>query len=46
MQGIKNNEITVDDVQISIPDEYDADNVKNYIFDNLGINARVINIGD
>lgn len=44
--SIKNNEITVDDVQISIPDEYDADNVKNYIFDNLGINARVINIGD
>ncbi|MGN0523285.1 MAG: hypothetical protein ACI4IG_03325 [Eubacterium sp.] len=44
--SIENNEITVDDVQISIPDEYDAENVKNYIFDNLGINARVINIGD
>lgn len=43
---IENNEITVDDVQISIPDEYDAENVKNYLFDNLGINARVINIGD
>lgn len=43
---LKNNELTVDDVQISVPDDYDTDDVNKCVFDKLGINARVIHIGD
>lgn len=40
-----NGEIYVESVSVSIPDEYDEDNIKSIIFDNLGINAEVHKIG-
>ncbi len=43
---IKDNEINVKSVQIAVSSEYDSENVKNIIFDNLGINARVIYNGE
>lgn len=39
-------EITINDIQVAIPDEYSIDEVKNMIYDNLSINARVIHIGE
>lgn len=41
----KNNDITVNSIDIYIPDEYKADEVKNLIFDSLGYVARVEKIG-
>lgn len=43
---IRDNEINVKSVQIAVSSEYDLENVKNIIFDNLGINARVIYNGE
>lgn len=43
---IIDNEINVKSVQIAVGSEYDTENVKNIIFDNLGINARVIHNGE
>jgi hypothetical protein len=42
---IKNDEITIQNVQVAVPDEYDITEIKNMIFDSLGINAKVIRIG-
>jgi hypothetical protein len=42
---INDNEISVKMVQVAVPDEYDLTDVKNLIFDNIGINAKVIYIG-
>lgn len=43
---INDDEIYVDDVQVSIPDCYKIEDVKKTIFDELSINARVIYVGD
>ena len=43
---LKDSELTVDEVQISVPDDYGTDEVNKCVFDKLGINARVIRIGD
>ena len=43
--NINNGEITVNDVQVSVPDTYDKDETQKLIFDELGINVRVINVG-
>jgi hypothetical protein len=42
---INDNEISVKMVQVAVPDEYDLTDVENLIFDNIGINAKVIYIG-
>lgn len=39
-------EITIDEVLIYAPDEYDVDSIKQCIIDDLGIYAKVIHIGD
>lgn len=43
---INGDEIEISRVQIAIPSEYDKDIVENLIFDELGINAQVIYIGE
>ena len=40
------NEISIDFVQISIPDEYDKKAVEKIVFDGLGIKAKVIYTGE
>ncbi len=39
-------EITVKSVQIAVPDEADKSDVEQIVFDALGINARVIYLGE
>lgn len=41
-----NNEITVNHVQIAVSDEYDVDAVSDVVFDEIGIKAKVIHIGE
>lgn len=41
----KNNEIVIEDVVVAVSDEYDVKDVGALIFDNLGIRARVVHIG-
>lgn len=41
----KTGEIEIVSVQISIPDEYDAKEVEKTVFEKLGINAKVIYVG-
>ncbi|MBR3148800.1 MAG: hypothetical protein IKF64_01400 [Eubacterium sp.] len=38
-------EIEISDVQIAVSDEYEVNAVKKLVFDELGINARVIKVG-
>lgn len=40
-----NNEIIVESVKIAVPDNYVLSDVKNDVYNNLGINAQVYNIG-
>lgn len=40
------DEIQINDIQISVPDEYDKEVVRNLVFDSLGVNTRVIHIGE
>ena len=42
----ESNEIIVDSVQVAVGDEYDIKRVEKIIFDSMGINAKVIHIGD
>lgn len=44
--SVDDNEIFVDDVQVAVSDEYDTDMVRQMIFDEVGINARVIHNGE
>ncbi|MBE6719883.1 MAG: hypothetical protein E7571_04385 [Ruminococcaceae bacterium] len=39
-------EIEVSDIQISVSDSYDKEEVNRLVFEGLGFNCRVINIGD
>lgn len=43
---VSNNEIEINSVQIAISDEYDTNEVHGIIFNELGINAKVIHIGE
>ena len=43
---INNSEITVENVVISIPDEFSKNDVKNLVYDEMGINSKVIYIGE
>lgn len=44
--SIADDEIVIDSVKIYILDKYDKDEVANYIFEQLGINAEVYYIGE
>lgn len=39
------NEIYINQILVTVPDEYDTQIVKNIIFDNLSLNAEVVHIG-
>lgn len=39
-------EITIDSLKISIPSQYDCDEVKEYVYENLGMIAEVYYLGD
>lgn len=41
-----NNEINIKKLRISVPDEYNTDDVKNYLFENLGLVAEVYRLGE
>lgn len=43
---LKSDEIYINKVMVSIPDSFDKSEVKNYLFDNLGINAEVYYLGE
>lgn len=43
---MKNGEVSVKNVVIAVGDEYELNDVKSIVFDNLGINSQVIHIGD
>lgn len=38
--------LTINDIQIAVPDEYDTQMVKKLVFENLSLNARVIHSGE
>ncbi len=42
----KDNEIYINRVAVSIPGSYDVNEIKSYLFDNLGINAEVYYLGE
>ena len=42
----KNNEIEITGVEVFIPDEYSKKEVESLIFEQLGINSRVVYIGE
>ena len=42
----ESNEISIKSVKVYLPDEYDKDEAAQIIFDNLGIKATVVNIGE
>lgn len=37
--------VYVDEILVTVPDEYDTQTVKNIIFENLSLNAEVVHIG-
>lgn len=41
-----NNEINIKKLRISVPDEYNTDDVKNYLFEKLGLVAEVYRLGE
>lgn len=43
--SLSGNEVIIESVQISVTDEYSAEEVKNLIFEKLGISAEVKRIG-
>ncbi len=42
----KNNEIYINSITVSVPGNYDKDEIKNYLFDRLGILAEVYYVGE
>ena len=42
----KDNESYINRVAVSIPGSYDVNEIKSYLFDNLGINAEVYYLGE
>lgn len=43
---IKDDEIIIDKLQVAAPTGYNLQEIKTYIYDNLGFNAEVYSIGD
>ena len=43
---LKDDEIYIKSADVYIQDEYDKDKVKDYVFEKLGINAKVYYIGE
>ena len=43
---LKDNEIYINRVAVSIPGGYDVNEIKSYLFDSLGINAEVYYLGE
>ncbi len=43
---LKDNEICVNGLQVSIPAGYDKDEVKSYLFDSMGVLAEVYYVGE
>lgn len=43
---MKDNEIHITNLTVSIPSSYNKEEVKNYIFDSLGIHAEVYYLGE
>lgn len=41
----QNNEIEIESITVSVPDEYEPAEVQKIIFDNLSLNAKVVHIG-
>ncbi|MDE6470001.1 MAG: hypothetical protein K2L19_03145 [Eubacterium sp.] len=44
--SLKENEIYINSIKISIPSSYDKQEVKNYLFDSAGIIAEVYYVGE
>ncbi|MBQ9532076.1 MAG: hypothetical protein IJR70_08385 [Eubacterium sp.] len=44
--NLENSEIEIKDVVITIPDGFNKDDVKSLVFDEMGINSKVICIGE
>lgn len=40
------NDVSIDEVNVAVPDEYDKNYVEKLIFNELGIKAKVINTGE
>lgn len=40
------NEIEIESITVSVSDEYDVDDVKNIIYENLSLNVEVVHIGE
>ncbi len=41
-----NNEIEINELTVSVPNEYNTDDVKNYLYENLGLVAEVYSLGE
>lgn len=44
--SLKENEIYINSLKVSIPSTYDKEEVKNYLFDSMGILAEVYYVGE
>lgn len=40
------NEIEISELNVSVPDEYSCDEIRDYIYDNLGMSAEVYSVGE
>ncbi len=40
------NEVEIESITVSVSDEYNVDDVKNIIYDNLSLNVEVVHIGE
>lgn len=43
---MKDNEIFIEELKVSVPSTYNADEIKQYLFDSMGINAEVYYLGE
>ncbi len=45
-QANADNEIVLDDVTVTVGDDYDCEEIKQVVYDELSLNVRVIHIGE
>ncbi|MDD6727711.1 MAG: hypothetical protein PUE08_00610 [Eubacteriales bacterium] len=43
---MNNNEIEIKSLAVYIPDDYDKEEVRNYIYENMGLNTEVYSVGE
>lgn len=43
---MKDNEIFIEELKVSVPSTYNTDEIKQYLFDSMGINAEVYYLGE